>query len=157
MSKEEASSGDELSNNVNNLTGLYTRRRKGDKIAVTCYWTQSSVIIFNACTYKVGFILGLMWDVFDKALTSGSRIYACQRGGREIVRARGDGWHQGNSVFQTQQGWCTDELMGPTGSAQLKPDGPSTEKGNNQEHIIKKLSAIHTHWQRENKFSPMVS
>lgn len=80
---------DELSNNVyvSNLTELYTWRRKDDKIAVTCNWAQLSVIIFNV--YKVCFMLSPKWDFFNKALTSGSRIYPCQRGGKEIVRARG--------------------------------------------------------------------
>jgi hypothetical protein len=34
----------------------------------------------------------------------------CRRGGGKVVRARRGGWHQGNSVFQTQQNWLTCEL-----------------------------------------------
>lgn len=74
---------------------------------------------------------------------------------------------------KNQKGWMTPKkqclpgtagladkkLTGPTGPAQLKSDGPSAEKGKwtKLPHIIKKLSATRTHWQRENKFSPVVS
>lgn len=34
----------------------------------------------------------------------------CRKGGRKTVRARGDGGHQGNGAFWTQQGWGTYEL-----------------------------------------------
>lgn len=40
---------------------------------------------------------------------------------REIVRARGNGWLQGNSIFQTQHGRCTYELRDCDRSHKLKP------------------------------------
>lgn len=43
------------------------------------------------------------WDVFIISLPSGFKDL-CRRG------CRGGGWLQGNSVFQTQQGWCTYKL-----------------------------------------------
>lgn len=69
------------------------------------------------------------WDVFIKSLTSGLRIIY-KKGGRKIVRARGDGWHQGNSVFQAQQDWWTETVAAVTRPAQIQASwGPIAKKG----------------------------
>lgn len=54
-------------------------------------------------------ILSPKWDDFIKRLHSGLRMLR-RREGRKTVRVGGDGWHQGNRVFHTQQDWCTHEL-----------------------------------------------
>lgn len=51
----------------------------------------------------------LKWDVSIQFLLSGL-WELCRRGGRKILRTRGEGRCQGNEAFQTQQGWYTHEL-----------------------------------------------
>lgn len=49
------------------------------------------------------------WDVLIKLLPS-RLIDIYGKGSRSIVRGRGEGWLQGNSVIQTQQDWYMYEL-----------------------------------------------
>lgn len=46
--------------------------------------------------------------MLDRPWAQGSGSYVEKA--EKVVRARGDEWHQGNSVFQTQQDWGTYEL-----------------------------------------------
>lgn len=46
-----------------------------------------------------------MWDVFIKTYHSGFRELC-----RIILKARGNGWHQENSVFYAILGWCTTQM-----------------------------------------------
>lgn len=84
-----------------------------------------------------------------------------RRGGREIIKGRGGGWHQGNSIFQTQQNWYTHELT-EAGTACTRPEtvqarwNPCTEKKwTPSPTLTKKLFAINTCWERGTLFSPM--
>lgn len=86
------------------------------------------------------------WDVFIKPLPLVLKKL-CKGGGRKIVRAIGDGRHQGDSVFQTQQDWCTCELtetvevsMGPAHVLAIR--GPTPGRGSRHKPpcLTKKLS-----------------
>lgn len=57
------------------------------------------------------------WDVVPKLLPYRSGDL-CGKGNRKIER--GDGWIQGNSVFETQLDWCIYELI-ETLEAALRP------------------------------------
>jgi hypothetical protein len=73
-----------------------------------------------------------------------------RRGGRKILRTRGDGWLQGNRIFQTQQDWCSYELRDSGGTLKayrFKTDGvPALTEGSGWYWLAK-----------EKIFSPMES
>lgn len=89
-------------------------------------------------------------DVFIKPLPENSGIYAKEH--KNIVRARGGRWCEGNRDFQTQQDGCTYEFTQRTwmGSKQTKPQ-PSkgnwpqspTTKQFAIDPVAKKLSVIY--------------
>lgn len=70
--------------------------------------------------------------------------------GREVVRTRGIGWHQGSSVFQTQQDWYkykpTLIVAVRTGPTQVRArQGPSVKSGKWTWASIPEQEAI-TNW-----------
>lgn len=96
------------------------------------------------------------WNVVTKSLHSRLR-YLCRRGGRKIVRVRGDGWPQGSSVFQTPEG-CSYELTETAatrrGPHRFKSDGiPALRRACEcgVPPLVKNLSIIDTCWQQEKK------
>lgn len=102
------------------------------------------------------------WGVFIKSLPSGLRDL-CERGGRKIVGATGDGWLQGNNVLQIQQDRCpcdlTDAMAVCTRLHGFMPHGVPLAlretSGQGVQHLTKILFATDTCWQRENEFSPV--
>ena len=72
--------------------------------------TNTKVCNYTMCRELRDFrILIPKWHVFIKSFLSGLREL-CEREGDKILGVGGDGQHQGNHVFQTQQDWCTFEL-----------------------------------------------
>lgn len=70
-----------------------------------------------------------LWEVVKHSILNGSG--SMQRGGRETVRARGDRWHQGNSVVLTQDWhmYLPETERVDTGPAQAQTrQGPSAER-----------------------------
>jgi hypothetical protein len=75
----------------------------------------------------------------------------CRRGGEKILRAKGGGWHLGNSVFQTTQ-MISDDLR-DRGSTQRASKGSSQRSQHRKGEVnmfstplTKKLSAGLVRW-----------
>jgi hypothetical protein len=76
-----------------------------------------------------------------------------------LLRARGDGWLQGSSAFQTQQDRCTQKLT-YTVATHIKltqiQEGPVL-RGKSEHRVpplTKKIFAIDGFWKKEDQFSP---
>lgn len=126
-----------------------TKLSKGPIEARKCCYAQ------RTRTRTLG-TLSPKWDVFIKSLPLALKKL-CKGGGRKIVRATGDGLHQGDSVFQTQQDWRTCELtetvgasMGPAHVLAIWGSTPGRGSRHKPQCLTKKLSPFGIYLQRKN-------
>lgn len=104
------------------------------------------------------------WETLERSSlneTSMSKFRSLRRrGGRKILKARGGQWLQGNSDFQTQQGWCTHEIA-ETGSMlktqlnsnQEKSHHGEGEEGTKSHSYPRSYLYVMACWGRESCFS----
>lgn len=104
------------------------------------------------------------WETLEHSSlneTSMSKLRSlCRREGRKIFKARNGQWLQGNSDFQTQQGWCTHELA-ETGSMLKTHLNSNQEKSHQGEGDVGTKSHPYPRsylylmacWERESWFS----
>ena len=101
------------------------------------------------------------WIDYIKALLSKLRNLF-KRGNRKIIRAKGERWLQGNSIFQTKQSWCiykhSDTVEVLTRFEKIKPDKIIPwrwRSGHSIPPLNKKLSESILAERGGNNFSPV--
>lgn len=89
---------------------FFKRNRAVKRVLTTLSYNHCSAIIRESFLFhrweliqRHNWTMGSpTWGEIMEPLPSGIREFH-RRGGRKIVRAKGDGWYQGNYIFHTQQ------------------------------------------------------
>lgn len=83
----------------------------------------------------------------------------CGMEGKEIVRARGNGWLQGNSIFQKQHGRCTYELTETVTELTRSAQAHTMQNLSVEELRVlppaKEVLSSDSSWDKESQFSSM--